>query len=347
MRRRRTSSDGKPRRPPSFPWSVAMSATPLARRNTAALAAAAACWGVATAVSKRALDDLPPLALLPIQLTSSVAVLAVLMTRRGVPLRGSPALLGRLGILNPGLAYALSLLGLAYISASLSVVMWALEPILILTLAAVVLREQVTRSLVALSGLAAGGMVLVIYDPAVSGHTIGIALTLAGIGCCAVYTIVARRFVHVADSTAQVVLTQQAYGLGFAVLLAAAAAAFGGTILPAAVTPIGLASAVSSGVLYYAAAYWLYLGALREVPASVASASFYLIPVFGVGAGFVFLNERLDATQSIGAAIVVGSVIAIATTARPDTAVINQDARAQSPDPASTLRSTSGDIRGR
>ena len=46
--------------------------------------------------------------------------------------------------------------------------------------------------------------------------------------------------------------------------------------------PIGWVSAVGSGALYYASAYWFYLNALRAVPASFAAVSFYLIPIFGM-----------------------------------------------------------------
>ena len=63
--------------------------------------------------------------MLPIQLAASLVVLALLMRRRGMSLRGSPAILSRLGVLNPGLAYALGLLGLGSISASLAVLLWA------------------------------------------------------------------------------------------------------------------------------------------------------------------------------------------------------------------------------
>jgi drug/metabolite transporter (DMT)-like permease len=88
-------------------------------------------------------------------------------------------------------------------------------------------------------------------------------------------------------------------------------AVIGGSFIPAAVTPLGLLSALVSGVLYYAAAYWLYLGALRRVPASLAASSFYLIPIVGVAAGALLLGERLGPTQWIGAAIVLASVLGI------------------------------------
>jgi len=109
------------------------------------LVLAAVCWGTGTVISKAALDEVPPLTLLPIQLGASLLILAALMRRRGIAFRsgGSP-LLGRLGLLNPGLAYALSLLGLTAITASLSVLLWAFEPLMIMALAAWFLHERIT-----------------------------------------------------------------------------------------------------------------------------------------------------------------------------------------------------------
>ena len=43
-----------------------MSTVPVARRDLLALVLAAVCWGVGTVISKAALDEVPPLTLLPI-----------------------------------------------------------------------------------------------------------------------------------------------------------------------------------------------------------------------------------------------------------------------------------------
>jgi drug/metabolite transporter (DMT)-like permease len=77
------------------------------------------------------------------------------------------------------------------------------------------------------------------------------------------------------------------------------------------VSVAGWASAIGSGVLYYGLAYWLYLFGLRSVPASVAALSFYLIPLFGVAGGFVFLGERFEPTQWIGVVVVLVALAAI------------------------------------
>ncbi len=190
-----------------------------------ALIAASAAWGMGTVISKRAVEEIPPLALLPFQLACSLVVLAVLLTVNRLPFRdpSAPAALERLGVLNPGLSYALGLLGLVSISASLAVLIWALEPLLILILAAWFLRERMGRAMIALSLVAAAGVFLVVYDPATSGSLVGIALTLAGVLCCAIYTTATRRWLTNAQETASVVAAQQGWALAFAVVVAAIA----------------------------------------------------------------------------------------------------------------------------
>lgn len=282
-------------------------------RSTLALILAAASWGTGTVISKRAVAEVPPLTLLVIQLAASIAVLVVLMRVRRVPLTdpGASPLLARFGILNPGLAYALSLLGLVHISASLSVLLWALEPILVLLLAAWFLSERAGAAVVVLSAVAVSGLLLVAYQPNTAGNALGVGLTVAGVGCCAVYTVVTRRWIGTAGGTAPVVVSQQAHALGVVLVVVAVLWFVGGAVLPEGMTPLGWASALGSGVLYYAVAYWLYLSALRDVPASIAAASFYLVPVFGLAGSYVLLGERLGPGQWLGVGVASIAVIGI------------------------------------
>jgi probable blue pigment (indigoidine) exporter len=151
--------------------------------------------GIATAVSKSTLSAFDPLVLLVVQLSASTVfvTLALLARREPVPRTGQTTRLALLGLLNPGLAYALSLAGLTSISASLSVLLWAGEPLLILVLAVLIFKDRVTPVMAVLMVAAAFTGVLLIIQQRGGGTTPGIALTVAGVACCALYTVLCRR----------------------------------------------------------------------------------------------------------------------------------------------------------
>jgi probable blue pigment (indigoidine) exporter len=282
------------------------------RRDVLFLVLAAACWGIGTVVSKQAVAELPPLTLLSIQLAVSVAALLVITRVRGDRMPGGREgrLLGRLGLLNPGLAYALSLIGLAEITASLSVLLWATEPIFILALAALVLGDRIGPAILVPTAIAVIGLALVVLDPTASGSVVGIALTIAGVVACAVYTVATRKWLLGSDSTFGVVFAQQAHALAFSLVVLVVVAVAGRTVTAERVSLAALVSAAVSGLLYYTLAYFFYISALRNVRASIAAASFYLIPVFGVAVAWLF-GERLAPVQWLGAALVVASVAVI------------------------------------
>ena len=107
------------------------------------------------------------------------------------------------------------------------------------------------------------------------------------------------------------------YALLLALVLVVAWSFLAGGPVLRTVTPIAWLSAIGSGLLYYAAAYWFYLNGLRGVPASFAAVSFYLIPIFGLAASFALLGERLQAVQWVGVAVVLAAVLAIAVRSAP------------------------------
>jgi drug/metabolite transporter (DMT)-like permease len=155
------------------------------------------------------------------------------------------------------------------------------------------------------------GLALVVAEPAARGSALGVALTIAGVAVCAVYTVAARRWLPGArDSTLGVVAGQQAYALALAVIVVVGFAATGASMVPPTISPVGLAAALGSGLLYYAFAYLFYISALRSLRASVAASSFYLIPVIGVGLA-TLTGERLEPLQWVGGALVVGAVALI------------------------------------
>jgi drug/metabolite transporter (DMT)-like permease len=281
------------------------------------LIAAAACWGVGTVITKQVLSDIVPLTLLAIQLAASCVFLTVVSRASRIRISWSPQLrrLSALGILNPGIAYALGLVGLTSISASMSVLLWATEPVLIALLAVVVLREHVQASLAVPLAVAVLGVLLVVYRSGAAGSAGGVVLTLAAVTACALYTVLARRLM-LDDASLSIVLVQQVAAFGFAVLLVVLGELITGKGLDiGSLTPMTWLAGVASGVLYYGLAFWFYLAGLRQVPAAVAGSFLPLIPLFGVAAGLL-VGEWLHGGQWVGAVLVVGGTLIVARRAR-------------------------------
>jgi len=290
------------------------------RAAVAALVAAAACWGVGTVVSKQVVDDVAPLTLLPLQLAVSCALLLTVTVVRRESFAWTPPVrrLAALGVLNPGVAYALGLVGLTTITASMSVLLWATEPVVILLLAALVLREHIPAALAVAVTVAVFGVLLVVYQPGVTGDAVGITLTVVSVSFCALYTVLTRRLL-LDDSSLTVVLVQQMAALLFAIVLATVVDAGGGTGWDlAGLGATAWLGAGVSGVLYYGLGFWFYLTGLRQVPASYAGAFLPLIPVFGVAAGYL-VGERLEPRQLVGAAVIVATTTVIAAWQREPT----------------------------
>ena len=290
-----------------------------ARTAVAALIAAAGCWGIGTVVSKQVVDDVTPLTLLPVQLAVSCAFLLVVALVRRERLTWTPPVrrLAALGVLNPGIAYALGLIGLTTITASMSVLLWALEPVVILLLAALVLRERIPPALAVTVAVAICGALLVVYQPGVSGKAVGITLTLVSIGFCALYTVLTRRLM-LDDSSLTVVLAQQLVALVFAIALASVVELAGGPGWDVAGLGAGAwLGAGVSGILYYGLGFCFYVAGLRHIPASYAGAFLPLIPVFGIAAGYL-VAERLEPRQWLGAVVIVAATAVIAVRHHPD-----------------------------
>jgi drug/metabolite transporter (DMT)-like permease len=287
-----------------------------------ALVLAAACWGGATVITKHVLTDIPPLTLLVLQLTVSVVFLwaIALVQRLRLPRRGDIVRLGGIGILNPGLAYTFGLLGLTHTTASMSTLLWAAEPILILGLAWLILCERLTRTLVAFSLLAITGVVLVArIDVGVEQTSLllGNGLILTGVACCALYTVLTRRMVTNLDPLLIVVL-QQTVALAWALAIWPVEWAREGTVSLTTISPASWGWAALSGVLYYALAFWCYIIGLKQMPASMVGLFLNLIPIFGIGAAYVFLGERLTVVQAIGGALILMAVVMVLRWQRGD-----------------------------
>jgi drug/metabolite transporter (DMT)-like permease len=80
------------------------------------------------------------------------------------------------------------------------------------------------------------------------------------------------------------------------------------------VSVTGWIAAGVSGVLYYAAGFWCFLIGLRRSSAPVVAGFINLVPVFGLAASYLLLDERLTSRQLIGATVVIFAVAVVTMT---------------------------------
>ncbi|MGR3913685.1 MAG: DMT family transporter [Gammaproteobacteria bacterium] len=287
---------------------------------------AALCWGGAVVMSKGALDSFPPVFLLVVQLIASVGFLWGYLLLRRAPL---PRLAARdlaavaaLGLLEPGLAYLLSLIGLTATEAGSAVLIYASEAVLILALSAVLFGQMPGMRVTLLSLLAFTGLLVALGAADGGGHgggdgdggrgrLFGNALIFAGTLVAALYVVLSGRFATRLDAVI-IVAWQQIAALGFALLMLPlewAVAAPGAATFHAPLSTWLLAAA--SGVVQYALAFWLYIAALARIDANHAGSFLNLIPLFGLAGAFVFLGERMSWLQLCGAVVTVCAVAAI------------------------------------
>lgn len=282
-----------------------------------AMVLSAACWGFAIVMSKGALSYFPPFTLLVVQLATSIAFLwtAIGLTGQSTRLDRSAMLASLSGVLEPGLAYAFGITGLALTSAANTSLIGATEPLLIVGLAWLFLRERTSVTgilaiMIAILGVAMVGLPNV-ESSALDSPLVGNVLVLLGTIFAALYVVITSRLVTTIAPLPLAAL-QQSVGFLFALLLLAGALASGFEQLPEW-PPLGaLLLAAASGILQYALAFWLYLLGLRVFRASFAALFLALIPVFGVGGAIVFLGESMAAVQWLGCILIIGAVVSIA-----------------------------------
>ena len=283
--------------------------------TTSFLVAAAASWGLGAVLSKHALEGYPPSVLLPVQLLCSTLVLGAVVAMTRAPVRSikQPGRLAALGVLNPGVAYALGLIGLSSINASTSVVIWATEPVIIVVMAFSLLREPISRFAVTSLAAAMGGIALIVGAPSSGDSAVGVALTFVSVSACSLYTIVLRRM-NLSDATLPVVWIQQLSALVFATLVLLAWTFVNDVVVDP--SPSTTLAAVAGGVTYYGLGFLLYVSGLRRTTAARAGIFLTLIPVFGLAFSAVLLGERFTWVQTAGALVVIVSMTTLTLTDR-------------------------------
>jgi drug/metabolite transporter (DMT)-like permease len=283
------------------------------RRGIAAASVAAVLWGCGTVATAAVLRrGVPPGPFTVVELASSVAFLGVLAvaTRTPVPDVRRAWRAGALGLLEPGATYLLMNAGLARTAATHAALIGALEPVLIVLLGWVLLRLPLPRRLLLPMGAVVVGSAAVVLAQAAGGRAsvTGDLLVAAGVLCASVYVLGSSR-IDPGLPAIGVVLLQQLFAL---VLVIGVVAITSRADVAGDASAAAWLAVAAIGVTSSALTFWLYLVALRHLPAGTAGQFLAAIPVVGFLGAVVVLGEEATVPAALGAALVVLGLVLVA-----------------------------------
>ena len=283
-------------------------------RAVVALALAGAIWGTSDVASKIALEVMSPLILTALRFGVAALVLWPLARRSPMPATGKGQffLLGLFGVAG---AYLLQNTGLERTSAASASMLQAAAPVLVVAGAAVFLREpldrfRVTGTLVALAGVTA----ITLRNQNEFAAPGGGELYIVGSAACfAAFVLIGRRLFLAYD-----VIHVLTLALTWALVIVAPFAIFEAAsqgIAPWSPGTIALVLYLGAGCS--ALTYFLWGYALRHLEASQAAVFDNIVPVVGVIAATLLLQEQVSSGAVLGGLLVLAGTWLVSRPAPP------------------------------
>jgi drug/metabolite transporter (DMT)-like permease len=259
-----------------------------------------AIWGGAFPMLRIASPAFGPVALITVRL-SVAAVLLAFMLRSLTPVRENAGGLLLLGLLNSAVPFTLFAFATLHITAGLAALLNATVPIFGALLAYLVLRERLSAGRVLGIVIAFAGIVSIVWESAATRSDAGLWGVGAGLTGSAMYAAAAiyvkRRLSH---------LDVRTISAGSVCAATLAILPFGihewPDVHPSATA---WASAIALGAVCSALAYLLYFRLLRNVGPARAVTVTFVIPVFGIFWGALFLGEPVTPGLLLRCAVVL------------------------------------------
>jgi drug/metabolite transporter (DMT)-like permease len=272
--------------------------------DLARLIALAALWGGSFAFIRVAAPVIGPLWLAESRVALAFVILiAIALSRGEVPAwreRWRDFLV--VGIVNSALPFALFCFAGQYIAASTAAILNATSPFFGALAAAVWLKDPLPASKLAGMALGLGGVVLLVGwrpEPPTGLALVAVFACLAASLCYGVASVYAKVRMTGVPSFATALYSQ----LAASVVLAPA--------LPFApvkgpITAVVAANVIALAVGSTAVAYLLYFKLIANLGPARALTVTFLIPLFGVLWGFLFLGEPLTINMLLGGSLILG-----------------------------------------
>jgi drug/metabolite transporter (DMT)-like permease len=214
------------------------------------------------------------------------------------------------GMINTGLPFILYAFAALYITAGEMAVLNATSPMWGAAMSAALLGERLTARRIFGLVLGIAGVALIVRPTGEGATLLAAAAGLAAAACYGFIGVYLRRWAPGAPAKGLAVGTQLAAGLIVLPLV---------PIWPPLLspTPLILASVLALGLVCGAVAYVLYFRLIADLGATGALTVTYLIPLFAMLWGALFLAEAVTLAMAGGAALVIlGTLMVIEPRAR-------------------------------
>lgn len=284
------------------------------KRRLIPLFAAFVLWGSQYVISKIALRTVPPVTLLALRYLVSVPALFIVLRLRHAltPIKkGDWPILFAIGFTGYFASFCLQMLGINWLTGSVSSLLGAMNPIFIPILAAFFLHERITPAKIACVALSMAGVVVIVgVDGTVDAS--GALLMLASVFLWSTASIIIRRVSGRYDPM-QIALIAILCALPFT----------GGWSLielqsaPCSFTLESVLAVLYMGVLGTAVTHSLWNYSLRVMDASFCSMFYPMQPLVSSILGVLFLHEAVTPGFVIGALMICCGIVAAVISAKP------------------------------
>ena len=280
------------------------------RADTGRLLALAAIWGASFLFMRIVAPALGPV--VTAELRTLIAGVALALYFALVGINAEWRRFGRhyvvVGILSSALPFLLWAYAALSLPAGLLSVLNATAPMFGAVCSAVILRERLSARRIA--GLVVGVLGVALLSRPEAGATLHYPAIIGALAACFCYGLVAtyiKRWASQVPSRSMAAGSQLAAGILLTPLI---------PLWPpmAAPTPLVVASILALGLVCSAIAYLLYFRLIADIGATGALTVTYLIPVFGVLWGVLFLGETVSLSMLAGGVLVIlGTVFVLRT----------------------------------
>jgi drug/metabolite transporter (DMT)-like permease len=278
--------------------------------DIARLLTLAALWGGSFAFMRVAVAALGPLWLATSRVALALlALYALALLRRDVPaLRAHWRDYLIVGIINTALPFALFSFAAQHVTASTAAILNATSPFFATIIAALWLKDRVTPAKIIGMILGMVGVVLLVGwqpEPMSTDRLIAVSACLVAAFSYGVASVFAKARLTGLPSFAIALYSQMT-----AMIVLAPALPF--VPAPGSITPLVAGNVLALAIASTAIAYLLYFKLIATIGPARALTVTFLIPLFGVLWGFLFLDEKIGAnTLAACALIVCGTWLAV------------------------------------